>query len=121
MPDNIIEHYALRSIATEDGFVYVCIQKGMYGLLQAGIIAQQLLKKRLVAEGYRQSTTTPGYWKHDWRPISFALCVDDFGVKYVGKEHADHLLKTLNMHYQTSQEWDSTRYLSLTIAWDNTQ
>ena len=72
IPDNIMEHYALRSISTEDSFVYVRIQKCMYGLPRVGIIAQQLLKKRLVAEGYRQSTTTPGYWKHDWRPVSFA-------------------------------------------------
>eukprot|EP00804_Cyclotella_cryptica_P005268 CCRYP_015775-RH/>CCRYP_015775-RH protein AED:0.43 eAED:0.64 QI:0/0/0/1/0/0/2/0/188 len=50
----------------------------MYGLPQAGIIAQQLLEKRLALKGYRQSSITPGFWKHDWRPISFTLCVDDF-------------------------------------------
>jgi hypothetical protein len=61
MPDNIIEHYQLHHKATSDGYVYVCIQKGMHGLPQAGIIAQQLLKTRLVAKGYQQSTTTPGY------------------------------------------------------------
>eukprot|EP00804_Cyclotella_cryptica_P006175 CCRYP_015258-RB/>CCRYP_015258-RB protein AED:0.28 eAED:0.28 QI:0/0/0/1/1/1/3/0/731 len=109
MPNDIIEHYALHTIATEDG------------LPQAGIIAQQLLEKRLVAEGYHQSTITPGYWKHDWRPISFALCVDNFGVKYVRREHADHLLKTLNTFYQTSQDLNETRYLGLTIAWDYTK
>eukprot|EP00804_Cyclotella_cryptica_P008215 CCRYP_015150-RB/>CCRYP_015150-RB protein AED:0.19 eAED:0.17 QI:0/0/0/1/0/0/2/0/720 len=115
MPTNVIEH------ATEDGYVYVRIQKGMYELPQAGIIAQQLLEKRLVAEGYHQSTITPGFWKHNWRPISFALCVDDFGVKYVGREHADHLLKTLNQFYQTSQDWNGTRYLGLTFVWDYTK
>eukprot|EP00804_Cyclotella_cryptica_P013054 CCRYP_002367-RE/>CCRYP_002367-RE protein AED:0.37 eAED:0.37 QI:0/0/0/1/0/0/2/0/323 len=94
MPNNVIEHYALRTIATEDGYVYVRIQKGI--------------------------TITPGFWKHDWRPISFALCVDDFGVKYVGREHADHLLKTLNQFYQTSQDWNGTRYLGLTFVWDYT-
>eukprot|EP00804_Cyclotella_cryptica_P008442 CCRYP_003953-RC/>CCRYP_003953-RC protein AED:0.43 eAED:0.43 QI:0/-1/0/1/-1/0/1/0/141 len=49
----------------------------MYGLPQAGIIAQQLLEKRLALKGYRQSSITPGFWKHDWRPISFTLCVGD--------------------------------------------
>jgi hypothetical protein len=76
----------------------VRVQKGMYGLPQAGIIAQQLLETRLIANGYCQSTVTPGFWKHDWRPIAFALCVDDFGVKYVGIEHAKHLLQALNTH-----------------------
>eukprot|EP00804_Cyclotella_cryptica_P009055 CCRYP_003152-RA/>CCRYP_003152-RA protein AED:0.40 eAED:0.39 QI:0/0/0/1/0/0/2/0/398 len=92
----------------------------MYGLPQAGIIAQQLLEKRLALKGYRQSSITPGFWKHDWRPISFTLCVGDFGVKYVGIKHAQHLLQTLNEHYETSQDWKGERYLGLTIAWDYT-
>ena len=60
----------------------------MYGLPQAGIIAQKLLEERLAKHGYRQSVTTPGLWKHDTRPICFSLVVDNFGVKYVGEEHA---------------------------------
>ncbi|KAL7475165.1 hypothetical protein ACHAW6_005726, partial [Cyclotella cf. meneghiniana] len=79
-----------------------------------------LQTQRLAIKGYRQSTITPGFWKHDWRPISFALCVDDFGVKYVGIKHAQHLLQTLNKHYETSQDWKGERYLGLTIAWDYT-
>ena len=120
IPDNIITLYNLDKLVTTDGYVYVLIQKGMYGLPQAGIIAQQLLEKRLASKGYRQSTITPGFWKHDWRPISFALCVDDFGVKYVGIKHAQHLLQTLNEHYETSQDWKGERYLGLTIKWDYT-
>eukprot|EP00804_Cyclotella_cryptica_P003824 CCRYP_018941-RA/>CCRYP_018941-RA protein AED:0.08 eAED:0.08 QI:0/-1/0/1/-1/0/1/0/151 len=83
IPDHIIKLYKLDKLVTTDGYVYVLIHKGMYGLPQAGIIAQQLLEKRLALNGYRQSSITPGFWKHNWRPISFTLCVDDFGVKYV--------------------------------------
>jgi hypothetical protein len=53
----------------------------MYGFPQAGIIAHDLLTKRLNKARYRQSKITPGYWQHDWQPISFTLVVDDFGVK----------------------------------------
>jgi hypothetical protein len=60
MPDEVIEHYNLREIATPDGFIYCEIQKGMYGLPQAGIIAQELLADRLRNHGYTQSETTPG-------------------------------------------------------------
>ena len=60
MPEDVIAHYNLNDIATPDGFIYCEIQKGMYGLPQAGIIAQQLLEQRLEKEGYCQSTTTPG-------------------------------------------------------------
>jgi hypothetical protein len=94
MPDNVIKH-CLRDKATPDGYIYCEIQKGMYGLPQAGIIALQLLEERLQKHGYRQSQTTPGLWKHNTCPINFSLVADDFGVKYVGKENAQHLLDTV--------------------------
>jgi hypothetical protein len=43
IPDEVIEHYNLRELATTDGYVYCEVTKGMYGLPQAGIIAQELL------------------------------------------------------------------------------
>ena len=118
MPDNIIEQYNLKALETKDGYVLVRIERGMYGLPQAGIIAQELLEKRLNAKGYRQSEITPGFWTHDWRPISFSLVVDDFCVKYVGEEHANHLLEAIKEKYETSHEWEATRYIGLTIEWD---
>jgi hypothetical protein len=72
----------------------------MYGLPQAGIIAEQLLKECLQKHGYHQSQTTPGLWKHDTHPIRFSLDVNDFGVKYVGKENAQHLLETVRHYYK---------------------
>ncbi len=95
MPDNVIEQYNLQSIATINWFVYCKICKGMYGLPQAGIIAQELLEKRLAQHGYRQSKTTPGLWKHGTRPISFSLVVNNFGVKYIKEEDMQHLLDTI--------------------------
>ncbi len=65
MPNNVIKHYHLTDLATPDEYIYCKIQKGMYGLPQAGIMAQQLLEKRLQQHGYRQSETTPGLWKHE--------------------------------------------------------
>ncbi len=47
MPEDIIAHYHLLNIWTPDKYVYCKIRKGVYGLLQAGIIAQELLAKRL--------------------------------------------------------------------------
>ncbi len=51
MPKDVIAHYKLNEIATPDGYIYCKIQKGMYGLPQAGIIAQQLLEERLEKDG----------------------------------------------------------------------
>ena len=38
---------------------------------------------------------TPGLWKNVSRPITFTLVVDEFGVKYVSKNNADHLVAAL--------------------------
>jgi hypothetical protein len=46
IPDKIMNHYNLHELADE-GWVYVKIQKGMYGLPQAGILANKLLMERL--------------------------------------------------------------------------
>jgi hypothetical protein len=97
--EEIINEYNLREKATEAGHVYNEANKGMYGIPQAGLIANKLLEKRLNKHGYWQSRIVPGLWKHDTQPIQFVLVVDDFGVKYVGKEHAIHLQQVLNEHY----------------------
>ncbi len=85
-PQDIINEYGLRVKADADGNVFCKVRHGMYGLPQAGIIAQNLLTKRLHKAGYQQSKITPGYWCHDWRPISLTLIADNFGVKYINKE-----------------------------------
>jgi hypothetical protein len=118
LPEDFVKQYNLNSKVTKDGYVYIEIRRGMYGLPQSGLLAQQLLEKRLNKKGYRQSELTPGFWTHDWRPISFSLCVDDFGVKYVGKQHADHLMTILKEHYTISSDWEGKRYLGLDLDWD---
>ncbi len=98
--------------------MYVEIQKGMYGLLQAGILAQELLEKRLNKHGYSQSKAVLGLWTHKTRSISFTLVVNDFGVKYVGKEHAMHLNSILKQHYEISEDWTGSKYIGVTFEWD---
>jgi len=91
----------------------------MYGLPQAGIIAQELLEERLMVAGYNQSKLTPGFWTHDWRPISFTLVVDDFGVKYINKDDVTHLLAALQKDYDIDTDWEGTRCLGLTLLAGN--
>jgi hypothetical protein len=121
IPDEIIEQYNLREIATPDGWVYMEIRKGMYGLKQAGIIANQRLTKHLAKYGYEPTPRTPGLWRHTTRPITFSLVVDDFGIKYVGKEHARHLIQALSDLYTVSTDWTGALYCGLTIKWDYAQ
>ena len=90
----------------------------MYGLPQSGLLANKLLEKRLNRHKYHQSKLVPGLWKHDTRPIQFTLVVDDFGVKYVGEEHALHLKSVLEEHYKVTTDWTGDRYIGITLDWD---
>ena len=92
----------------------------MYGLLQAGIIAQELLEKRLGRHGYFQSTRILGLWKHSWQTVQFLLVVDDSGVKYVGEQHARHLIAALN-NYEADADWEGKKYIGIDLKWDYTQ
>jgi hypothetical protein len=62
----------------------------------------------------------PGLWQHDYHPISCTLCVEDFGIKYAGREHAEHFASILSEHYKCSHNWDGQRYLGMNINWDYT-
>jgi hypothetical protein len=120
-PQNVIIGHNLCEKVDSSGNVYCKVRQRMYGLPQAGIIAQELLEERLRKASYTQSKITPGYWKHTWRPISFALGVDDFGVKYIGKEHVHYLLRVLRQDYEIEEDWEGTCYLGITLDWDYTK
>ena len=118
IPEEIIKEYSLRTIATPDESVYVEVRKGMYGLPQAGLIANELLEKQLNKEGYFQSTLVPGLWTHKTRPISFTLVVDDFGVKYTREQDVHHLMGALKRHYEITDDWKGEKYIGITLDWD---
>jgi len=118
LTEKIIIEYKLREIVTTDGYVYCEIRKGMYGLPQAEIIAQQLLEKGLAKLGYHQSKIIPGLWTHETRNISFTLVVDDFAIKYTKKEDVQHLIKTIQKDYNITVDWEAHKYTGLTIEWD---
>jgi hypothetical protein len=53
------------------------------------------------------------------RDICFTLLVvDEFGVKYVGKENADHLIGALRALYSIAIDWDGTLSCGFTFKWN---
>jgi hypothetical protein len=117
IPPSIMTQYNLLPLVFKD-HVLVEIQKGMYGLPQAGIIANKRLVKHLATHGYMPVANTAGLFKHVSRPITFCLTVDDFGIKYVDKANADHLFHALRELYTITLDWTGTKYCGLTLAWD---
>ena len=52
IPDEVINEYKLREKATKNGSIYIRAKQGMYGLPQAGLLANELLEKCLNKHGY---------------------------------------------------------------------
>jgi hypothetical protein len=55
MLEDVIAHYHLLDIATSAGCIYCKIRQGMYGLLQVGVVTQELLAKRLKEHSYNRA------------------------------------------------------------------
>jgi hypothetical protein len=117
IPDDFVQEYSLHDFA-HNGYVYFEVSKGVYGLKQAGKLANDLLTQRLEMHGYYQCATTPGLWRHKWRPVLFVLIVDDFGIQYSDRRHAEHLLQALQQHYTVTTDWTGTKFAGIDIKWD---
>ena len=68
IPIEFMEEYKLAG-TDRDGWIYFKIRQGCYGLPQAGILANDLLRSRLLIEGYYKVESTPCLWRHKWCPI----------------------------------------------------
>jgi hypothetical protein len=117
IPQEFIDKYNLHAYA-HNGWVFLEVIKGCYGLPQSGKLANDLLRKRLNSAGYHEATTTPGLWRHKWRPIQFCLLVDDFGIKYMGEKHALHLKSTLQEHYSITEDWEGKKFAGIDLEWN---
>jgi hypothetical protein len=118
IPQEIIDEYKVQDLIHE-GHVYCKIVKGMYGLPQAGRLANKLLEKRLKPHGYSPAPHTHGLWLHSTKPMQFALVVDDFGIEYENRKDAEDLIQVLKNHYEAvSEDWDGELFCGITLGWD---
>jgi hypothetical protein len=74
-----IEQYNLNKMAL-DGWMYIKIRREVWGLSQAGILANKRLRRKPTPFGYYESVNTIGLWHHELQLLTFTLAVDDFGV-----------------------------------------
>ena len=95
------------------GWIYLEIVCGFYGLSQSGRLANDLLCKRLNKEVYSEASTMPGLWRHKWRPIQFRIIVDDSGVEYVGRKHAEHLALVLKKYHEILENWEGGNFAGI--------
>ena len=44
--------------------------------------------------------------------------MDDFGVEYFGKQHADHLATILKKYHKITEEWEGKKYAGIYLKWN---
>ena len=117
IPEDIMYQYNLAGLIVNN-HVLVEIKKVMYGLPQAGLIAQEILNIHLAASSYTPSRHTLGLYTHNRRKTTFTLVVDDFGIKYHHKHDALHLLEVLKKKYTITTDWKGELYIGISLKLD---
>ena len=92
--------------------------KGIYGLPQAGLLTNQRLTTHLAKYDYAPNRHTPGLWRHKHRPVTFSVVVDNFGVKYEGRENAQNIISALEDLYKVTTDWGGEIYIGITLKWN---
>ena len=115
IPQEIKNEYEF--VVSADRIVYLDICKGMYGLKEADVLAFNQLVKSLASHGYEPMPHSTGLWRRHTLKTTFALCVDDFGVKYFSKTDANHLINALQKNYNIMTNWTGFLYCGLTLQW----
>jgi hypothetical protein len=86
------------------GYIHLEMQCAVWGLPQAGILANKRLSHKLAPFGYIEHVNTLDLWYHELCSILFTLIEDDFGVKYVNKEDVNHLIASINARYTLRED-----------------
>ena len=95
------------------------MRRAIYGITQAGALDNKPLKKFLAPDCYYEVAHTTGLWRQAKIPIHFSLVVNDFGVKYLGKQHVEHLVHCLKKYYaKVSEYWEGKLYCGITLEWN---
>ena len=73
--------------------------------------------KRLEIDGYYPIPLTNCLFAHRRLPTKFALCVDNFGIKYNSEQYLQHLVTTFKKYYNIFINKEGRNYCGLTFDW----
>ena len=117
LSDEVMDKYQLHRFVVNYR-VLTNITRSMYKPPQSECMAYEKIVKNLSPFGYHPTKRAPGLWKHETRTITFFLVVDDFGFKYVGCKHVDHLVNAIKTDYSITCDWEGILYCGVNIKWD---
>jgi hypothetical protein len=113
IPDEVIREYKLREKATKNRSIYIRAKRGMYGLPQAGLLANKLLKN---------ASTNTDTGKANWYRDFGSMTQDPYSSHWLLMISASNTL-AMNMHnISRTHSKNTTTYMRLdrqTIHWDN--
>ena len=69
----IIDTYDMKAMVDDQGWIYMRIDKGVYGLKHSGIVVNQELVKHMTIFGYHPVKHTPDLWFHNSKKTLFSL------------------------------------------------
>ena len=116
IPDDIQEEFHISEFAV-NGRVMMEVVKGLYGLPQAGFLAQKALELHLAQDGYYQTENTSCLFKHASNGNKFTLVVDDFLVKIKSDGAANHLITALQKKYTITIDYKASKYIGINTTW----
>jgi hypothetical protein len=116
IPQEIIDEYNIQDyISPGDTKVYVEVTGALYGMKQAGYLANKDIVTHLANNGYTQCPNTACLFRHIKDDIEFSLITDDFGVRYGSKPAADKLLEVMSRKYKMTHDWAGAKYAGFDI------
>lgn len=96
----------------------VRIDRAIYGLPQAALLAQLRLDAHLATRGFHPDAHTACLYRHETRDITFTLVVDDFGIKAKSDMvDIEYLFSCLREKYTITVDYTGMAYLGLTLRW----
>jgi hypothetical protein len=117
LPAEVAADASVRSLA-RGGRLLVRVDKGIYGLPQAGRLARDRLVAHLAKAGYSEAPHVPSLFSHTDGRILFVLTVDDFDIAYERDEDLQKLLAHLRGLYEVTVDLDGRRYIGVDTSHD---
>ena len=114
--EEIIVHYGPKGVE-HNGHINGEKIKGLYGPPQASRTANDFITKKLSTHGYYQCRHTAFLWKHKQWTVIFSLVVDDFEFKYIGVQHAGHLIESIRKYYLVDIDCNGAMYCCIKLGW----
>jgi len=118
LPEETIEEFSLDQYI-DRGVVYFEVNKGMYGLKQAGLLANDRIVTLFDKHGYKQSKYIPQLFFSEDKSTAFCLVVDDLLIK-ANEANRDKLYECLRTQYEIVTDNTGSKYLNIDIRRDKT-